>query len=69
MTIEQKKISLINWITNIKDEAVLDKIGKFQQSSLDELPDAIVKLLKMADSEPEENLVTHTSSRDILKMK
>ena len=69
MTIEQKKISLINWITNLEDEVILDQIVGFQKSSLDELPDAIVQLLKKAEAEPEENLVKHTSSRDILKMR
>ena len=67
MTIEQKKISLINWITNLNDEVVLDRIAGIQQSSLDELPNAIVELLRIADSEPEENLTPHTSVRDILK--
>ena len=67
MTIEQKKISLINWITNLEDEEVLDKIAGIQKLSMDELPDAIVELLKMADSEPEENLNPHTSVRDLLK--
>ena len=67
MTIEQKKISLINWITNLEDEEVLDKIAGIQKLSMDELPDGIVELLKMADSEPEENLTPHTSVRDLLK--
>jgi hypothetical protein len=67
MTIEQKKISLINWITNIQDENVIDEISKIQELSLSSLPDSIVKLLHIADSEPEENLTKHTSSRDILK--
>jgi hypothetical protein len=69
MTIEQKKISLINWITNLEDEATLNEIVKIQKSSLDELPNAIVQLLKMAEEEPEENLVKHTSARDILNMR
>tara|TARA_Y100001949_G_C15700973_1_gene206647 strand:- start:88 stop:291 length:204 start_codon:yes stop_codon:yes gene_type:complete len=67
MTIEQKKISLINWITNLEDEEVLDKIAGIQKLSMDELADGIVELLKMADSEPEENLTPHTSVRDLLK--
>lgn len=67
MTIEQKKISLINWIANLEDEVVLDQIAGIQKLSMDELPNAIVELLKMADSEPEENLTSHTSVRDILK--
>lgn len=66
MTIEQKKISLINWIANLEDEEILNQLTGFQQSSLDKLPDAIVQLLKIAESEPEENLVKHTSVRDIL---
>lgn len=67
MTIEQKKISLINWITNLNDEVVLDQIVGIQKLSIEELPEAIVQLLKVADSEPEENLTIHTSARDILK--
>ena len=69
MTIEQKKISLINRIVNLEDEAIIDQIVGFQRSSLDELPEAIVRLLKIAEAEPEENLITHTNSRDILRMK
>lgn len=67
MTIEQKKISLINWITNLEDEVVLDKIARIQKSSLEELPDAIVQLLKIAEAESDEGLTVHTSVRDILK--
>ncbi len=67
MTIEQKKISLINWITNIADESILDQVAELQMSSLNELPDAIVQLLETADKEPEETLTKHTSVRDVLK--
>ena len=67
MTLEQKKISLINWITNLDDEVVLDQIAGIQQSSLDDLPDAIAQLLKIAESEPDDSLTVHTSVRDILK--
>lgn len=69
MTIEQKKISLINWITNLEDEKTLDLIAKVQKSSFEELPKAIIKLLKLADEEPEEKLVKHSSSKDILNIK
>ena len=69
MTIEQKKISLINWITTLEDEEILDQMVGFKKSSLDELPGAIVELLKMAEAEPDENLVKHTSAKDFLKMK
>lgn len=69
MTIEQKKISLINWITTLEDEVILDQMVEFKKPSLDELPSAIVQLLKMAEAEPDENLVKHTSAKDFLKMK
>lgn len=65
MTVEQKKISLINWITTLEDEVILDQLAGFKKSSLDELPGAIVQLLKIAESEPDENLVKHTSAKDI----
>ncbi len=67
MTIEQKKISLINWIANLEDEMVLNQVADLQKLSLDELPNAIVELLKMADAESEGNLTVHTSVRDMLK--
>lgn len=69
MTIEQKKISLIYWITTLEDEVVLDQMADFMKPYLEELPDAIVQLLKMAEAEPDENLVKHTSVKDLLKMK
>ena len=67
MTIEQKKIALISWITNIDDEAIIDQIVGIQRSSLHDLLDAIVELLRIADAEPEESLTKHTSVRDLLK--
>jgi hypothetical protein len=69
MTIEQKKISLINWITTLEDEVILDQMEGLKKSSIDELPSAIVQLLKMAEAESNENLIKHTSAKDFLKMK
>lgn len=69
MSIEQKKISLINWITTLEDEVILDQIAEIQKASLDELPGAVVELLKRAEAEPDENLVKHTSAKDFLKIR
>lgn len=49
------------------DEVVLDQIAGIQKLSLDDLPDSIVQLLKIAAAEPDDNLTVHTSVRDILK--
>lgn len=66
MTIEQRKISLINWITNLEDESVINQIEGFRKSSLDELPKEIVELLKISGSENLNDCVEHTNSRDVL---
>ena len=69
MTIEQKKISLINWITNLDDETVINQIEGFRKTSISELPKEIVELLNIAASEPIEDCVEHTSAQKILNMK
>ena len=69
MTIEQRKISLINWITNLDDVAVINQIESFRKTSLNSLPKEIVELLSSAAAESDEDCVEHTSARDILGMK
>jgi hypothetical protein len=69
MTIEQRKISLINWITNLEDETLIDQIEGFRKTSLDELPNEIVELLKISDAESLDDCVEHTNVRDILGRK
>lgn len=66
MTIEQKKISLINWITNLEDEAVINEIESFRSASLSELPKEIVELLQISDSTKEEDCIEHSASITIL---
>lgn len=68
MTIEQRKISLINWITNLEDENIIDQIEGFRKTSLNQLPNEIVKLLTMSAAESEEECIEHTSVQDILDM-
>jgi len=69
MTIDQRKISLINWITNLEDEILINQIKGFRKTSLDELPNEIVQLLKISDSESLDNCMEHTNVRDILGRK
>lgn len=67
MTLDQNKVTLINWITNLEDEVVLDQIAGIRKLSFEDLPDAIVQLLNIAEAEPDDSLTVHTSVRDILK--
>jgi lipid II:glycine glycyltransferase (peptidoglycan interpeptide bridge formation enzyme) len=69
MTIEQKKISLINWITNLEDETLINQMEDFRKTSLNELPKEIVKLLEISDSESFDDCIEHTNTRDILNRK
>ncbi len=69
MTIEQRKISLINWITNLDDENVINKIEGYRKTSINSLPKEIVQLLNNSAAEPIEDCVEHTSAQDILNMK
>ncbi|MEP2667618.1 MAG: hypothetical protein ABJH04_01415 [Cyclobacteriaceae bacterium] len=66
MTIEQRKIALINWITNLTEESVIDQIEVFRQKSLSDLPKEIISLLDMSDSANESENIEHTNSRKLL---
>lgn len=69
MTIEQKKISLINWITTLEDETVINQIEGFRKTSLNQLPREIIELLTMSAAEKEEDCIEHTNVQDILDVK
>lgn len=62
-------MSLINWITNLEDETVINQIEGFRKTSLNELPKEIVELLSIAAAENIEDCIEHTNSRDILDLK
>lgn len=66
MTMEQRKISLINWITNLQDESVINKIEGFRSTYFHDLPKEIVELLEMSDAENPKECIEHTNSRDII---
>lgn len=66
MTIEQRKIALINWITNLTEESIIDQVEVFRQKSLGDLPKEIAKLLEISDSAKEEECVEHANSRTLL---
>lgn len=69
MTIEQRKIALIKWITNLENESLIEQIEDFRSRSLDELPGEIVTLLKLSDASKEAECVEHSTSRNILERK
>lgn len=68
MTLEQRKISIINWITNLDDETIINQIESFRKTSIDQLPKEIVELLNISAAEPMEDCIEHTSAQDILDL-
>jgi hypothetical protein len=60
MTIEERKIALINWITNLEDEQKISQIEAFRQASIEGLPGKIVELLKISDAENIEDCIEHS---------
>lgn len=69
MTIDQKKISLIQWITGLQDEGTINALPDLRKKSVDSLPKEIAELLEISDSESEDELIEHTTSKEILGKK
>jgi len=66
MTIEQRKIDLINWINSIQNEAVLEKLETLKERPDSEIPDEIFELLnESSKSNPEEG-TEHTTALELL---
>jgi hypothetical protein len=69
MTIEQRKLELITWITAIQSEDVLKRIEDFRHNSENEIPDTIFELLHESSSARLEDCIEHTNSRELLGRK
>jgi len=66
MTIEQRKIELINWITTIQREAVIESIEDFRNNLEPEIPDTILELLKESSLAKPKDCIEHSSAREVL---
>lgn len=69
MTIEQRKLELITWITSIQREDVLERIEDFRNNPEPQIPDTILELLHESSSAKLENCIEHTSARELLGRK
>ena len=65
MTIAQRKIELINWITGLTSEESLSQLEEVKNSTVSDLPKELLDFLKAVDPEGTEGLRRHTSVRDI----
>ena len=69
MTIEQRKLELITWITAIQSEDLLERIEDFRDNPNPEIPSTILELLHESSSAKLEDCVEHTSARELLGRK
>ena len=69
MTIEQRKLELITWITSIQNEDLLDRIEDFRNDPEPEIPNTILELLHESSSAELEYCTEHTSASELLGRK
>ena len=69
MTIEQRKLEVITWITAIQSEDLLERIEDFRDNPNPEIPSTILELLHESSSAKLEDCVEHTSARELLGRK
>jgi len=67
MTLEQRKIELIRWITNLSDGSMLDRMDELRKVATGTVPDSILRLLEISSSADPSKLVDHTTAKDLLK--
>lgn len=67
MTVEQRKIELIRWITSLNDGSMLDRMDELRKVSSGEVPDSIMQLLEISANADPSQLVEHMKAKDLLK--
>ena len=66
MTIEQRKKELISWITDLKNESLINRMEELKKGSLNNIPEEIISLLDTSNATNHSELVEHTTSRNLL---
>ena len=65
MTLAQRKIELINWITELNSEESLSQIEELKNSTSSALPKELLEYLEAVDRTGTEGMRKHTSVKDI----
>ncbi len=66
MNIEKRKNNLINWLSELTNEALLNRIEELQQESQADIPREILSLLDSSNATDQSRLTEHTSTRNLL---
>jgi hypothetical protein len=66
MNIEIRKNHLIDWLKNLKNEGLLNRIEELKQESQSKIPTEILSLLDSSNATDSSKLIEHTNVRDLL---
>ena len=69
MTIEQRKLELITWISAIQSEDLIERIEDFRDNPELGIPDTILELLHESSSAKLDDCIEHTTARELLGRK
>ena len=66
MNIKERKNRLINWLADLKNDALINRIEELKEESGAEIPKEIISLLDSSNATDQSDLVIHTKTRDLL---
>ena len=64
MNIEQRKIDIINWITNLRNESYLLRLEELRKDANSELPQEVFEVLEKSSSISLDQYTKHTSVKN-----
>jgi len=67
MNIEKRKSHLINWLSELNNEALLNRIEELKKESQSDIPHEILSLLDSSNATDSSELIEHTGTRNLLR--
>lgn len=67
MNIEQRKHNLINWVNELNNESLLNRLEELKHESQVSTPKEIISLLDASNKVLDHDLTEHSDARELLK--
>ena len=65
MNIKERKNRLIDWLENLKNEGLINRIEELKEESQMDIPNEIISLLDSSNAADQSDLVVHTKTRNL----
>jgi len=65
MNIKERKNRLIDWLENLKNEGLINRIEELKEESQMDIPNEIISLLDSSNAADHSDLVVHTKTRNL----